>query len=88
MIDHVILDILHLFLRVCDVLINLLILELRRQEDSVEKTISSRKSKRGSESVQLVTVYENYLKEVCKINFHMFQEKQSREMKWERLDWC
>ena len=35
-IDHVIPDILHLFLRICDALINLLILELRRL-DGIDK---------------------------------------------------
>ena len=35
-LDHVIIDTLHLFLRVCDNLINLLILRLRR-EDAIDK---------------------------------------------------
>ena len=35
-IDHVIIDTLHLFLRIADILINLLILDIRRQ-DGVEK---------------------------------------------------
>ena len=72
-IDHVIPDILHLFLRICDVLINLLILELRRL-DSVHK-------KRCSKSVELVKVYERFLKESCKVNFHMIQDKHTKEMK-------
>ena len=36
-IDHVIIDTLHLFLRISDLLINLLIQELRRQ-DGIEKS--------------------------------------------------
>ena len=37
-LDHVIIDTLHLFLRISDNLIELLIRELRRQ-DSIEKTV-------------------------------------------------
>ena len=76
-VDHVVPDILHLFLRICDVMINLLILELRRL-DSIHK-------KRCSKSMELITVCENYLKESCKINFHMIQGKNSKEMKWRDL---
>ena len=36
-VDHYIPDILHLFLRICDVLINLLILDLRKL-DGIEKS--------------------------------------------------
>ena len=35
--------------------------------------------------MELITVYENFLKESCKINFHMIQDKHTKEMKWRDL---
>ena len=56
-IDHVIPDVLHLFLRICDVLINLLIMELRRM-DGIDKT-TLRKFDRNTATQ--VAKYEEYL---------------------------
>ena len=81
-IDHVIPDILHLFLRICDVLINLLLVELQRQDDFNKR--ESRSKETRSNSVPLLTVYENVLKE-CKICFHFYQDKASKQPKWRDL---
>ena len=62
-LDHTVPDILHLFLRIADVLINLLILELRRL-DSVKKV------KPCSEVSTLTEKYVKYLNEECKVTFH------------------
>jgi len=76
-VDHVISDILHFFLRISDALINLLILELRRQ-DGLKK--SGKKSIQSS-AVKQVTVYEQFLNEECRVSFHFFQDKITKETK-------
>ena len=81
-IDHVIPDILHLFLRICDVLINLLILDLRRLDDGIERTKISSLDK---ESAMNVSRYEHFLKEKCKISFHMYIDKETQGLKWRDL---
>ena len=59
-VDHIIPDTLHLFLRVSDVLINLLIRELRRLD-----ALKNNKSTSNTEK------YIGFLKEKCKISFYM-----------------
>ena len=80
-IDHVIPDVLHLFLRICDILINLLILELRRL-DGIEKsklqTFDRNKTKH-------ITKYEEFLNNECKISFHMYLDKEEKALKWRDL---
>ena len=66
----------------CDVLINLLLVELQRQDDLNKK--ESRSKETRSDSVPLLTVYENVLKE-CKICFHFYQDKASKQPKWRDL---
>ena len=73
-IDHIVPDILHLFLRVSDVLINLLILELRRL-DGIEKRKQN----------TYLDQYVKFLNEECKISFHVYTDKESKTLKW-RLD--
>lgn len=75
-ITRVIPDILHLFLRISDVLTNLLILELRRL-DGIDK-VNSKDANRTSQ-------YEKFLNEQCKISFHFYTDKGSKEMKWRDL---
>jgi len=67
-VDHIVPHILHLFLRISDVLINLLILELRRQ-DGLKK---SDKRLTQSSAVKQVTVYEQVLNEECRVSFYFF----------------
>ena len=80
-IDKVVPDILHLFLRISDVLINLLILELRRL-DGIEK--SKLQSFNRSVAVN-VSNYEKFLNETCKVSFHMYVDKDSKALKWRDL---
>ena len=77
-IDHVIIDSLHLFLRVSDLLINLLIQELRRQ-DGITRAVFDRTKHVNA------TAYENFLNEVCKIRFHWYTCKETKQMKWRDL---
>ena len=74
-LDHVVPNMLHLFLRITDVLINLLILELQTV-DSVEKM---------NPCSQLVKKYEKYLNEVCKVSFHFYNDRDSKTLKWQDL---
>ena len=77
-LDHVVPDILHLFLHITDVLINLLILELRRL-DSI-KRVNSR-----SKECTLTEKYEKYLNEQCKVSFHFYSDHDSKKLKWRDL---
>lgn len=80
-IDHVIPDVLHLFLRICDVLINLLIMELRRLDGMEKAKVSSL----GKDLAMNVSRYERFLNEECKISFHMYVDKDSKTLKWRDL---
>ena len=80
-VDRVIPDVLHLFLRICDVLINLLILELRRL-DGIEKNKLQSFSKNNAVNV---AKYEDFLNDTCKISFHMYLDKDSKVLKWRDL---
>jgi len=71
----------HLLLRICDVLINLLITELRRIDD-LEKC---RIQKLGHTKVVNIKKYENFLNETCKIAFHFFVDKNSKKLQWQDL---
>ena len=74
----VIIDNLHLFLRISDLLINLLILDIRRL-DGIEKACSSELGK-----YQNLSKYIELLKE-CKIPFHFYMCKDSKKLKWHDL---
>ena len=80
-IDHIIPDILHLFLRISDVLINLLITDLRRLDGIEKGNIRSL----NMETANHVVKYEKFLNDDCKINFHMYIEKESKNLKWRDL---
>ena len=80
-IDHVVPDILHLFLRISDVLINLLILELRRM-DGIEKLRSTEFKQTTAKNLN---TYITYLNANCKICFHMYMDKESKNLKWRDL---
>ena len=71
-------DTLHLFLRIADVLINLLIQDLRR-EDGIMKSIKTDTSQHVN-----ITGYETLLHD-CKINFRWYISKDSKELQWRDL---
>lgn len=83
-IDHVIPDVLHLFLRISDILINLLILELRRLDGIEKATITSESLKKTLAMNSNVSRYVQFLNE-SKINFHMYVDKDSKSLKWRDL---
>jgi hypothetical protein len=78
-IHRIIIDNLHLFLRVTDNLINLLITELRRM-DGIEKCTSL-----DSCGAANINEYQSFLKNVCKIPFNFYVCKESRSLKWRGL---
>ena len=80
-INHIIPDILHLFLRISDTLINLLILDLRRM-DGIEKF---RSQEFKSTTAKNVNRYITYLNVNCKISFHMYVDQVSKNLKWRDL---
>ena len=67
LIDRVIPDILHLFLRISDVVINLLILDLRTM-DGIEKL---KNNEFNQTATRQLNAYITCLNECCKIPFHM-----------------
>ena len=70
-------DTLHLFLRVSDVLINLLIQDLRRLDGILKDTVVD------SQQHVNITAYESLLHE-CKINFRWYTGKD-KELQWRDL---
>ena len=73
-IDHVVIDTLHLFLRISDNLIDLLIRDLRIQDSMI---------KNGD--ITNLQVYETHLNEVCKVRFKWSVDKDSKELKYRDL---
>ena len=80
-IKYVIPDILHLFLRISDVLVNLLILELRRMDGITKATTKVT----DLTALQNIVKYEKFLQGHCKIGFHFYTEKESKHLKWRDL---
>ena len=72
-IHRVIIDTLHLFLRISDVLINLLIRDLRTA-DGINR-----------DGDKYIKVYEQFLNDKCKIRFHWSTDKISKSLKWRDL---
>lgn len=75
-IHRVIIDTLHLFLRISDMLINLLIRDLRTA-DAIIRTRSN--------DDKYTTIYENFLNSQCKIRFQWITDKTSKTIKWRDL---
>lgn len=75
--EQVVIDTLHLFLRIADILINLLIRDLRIK-DGINKA-SDIPCDSYSKS------YEKYLNDVCKIRFKWNIDKESKEIKYRDL---
>ena len=78
-VDHVIIDTLHLFLRIGDLLTNLLIMDLRRQ-DGIDK---KRSFKLDRTKQTHIAAYKSFLNEDCKIIFKRYADEQC--LKWRDL---
>ena len=78
-ISRVVIDNLHLFLRITDNLVNLLITDLRRF-DGIEKCVNLT----SSEAVN-IKKYKSFLVTTCKINFHFYTCKDTSSLKWRDL---
>ena len=74
-------DFLHLFLRIADVLINLLIRDVRILDGINPKTCSDSDK---SEARNLI-VYESFVNEVCKVQFNFHIDKAIKKLKWRDL---
>ena len=80
-ISRVVIDNLHLFLRIADVLINLLITALRRL-DGIEQSVSKLDRKKQTH----IAKYEAFLNEVCKIPFKFELSKDNaKKLQWRDL---
>ena len=88
-IKRVVIDSLHLFLRVGDVLINLFIRDLRILDGIESSTTSSKKSTTSSNnsttSTKNTDVYVEYLNTECKIRFRWYINKESKKTTWRDL---
>ena len=80
--SRVVIDSLHLFLRFADVLINLLIKDLRTL-DGVNKMTD--KNGDGRSISKHVDVYVNFLNDNCKIRFRWYVDKETKNIKWRDL---
>ena len=79
--DHVIIDFLHLFLRIAVVLINLLVRDIRILDGINPKMCSdSDKSKARN-----LIVNESFVNEVCKVQFNFHIDKAIKKLKWRDL---
>ena len=65
----------------CDVLINLLIAELRRL-DGLDKV---KAKKLDLTKVTHIAKYQKFLNEDCKVSFHFYIDKESKVLKWRDL---
>ena len=71
LIEQVVIDSLHLFLRISDVLINLLIRDLR----ILEKATSLDEANKTN-----IKAYKTFLNESCKIRFQWYFEKEAKKL--------
>ena len=79
--EHVTIDNLHLFLRISDVLINLLIRDIR-VIDGIEKATG--KLPDNSKGKNLLA-YQEFLNGPCKIRFNWYIDEQSKKLSWRDL---
>lgn len=81
-LSHVVIDNLHLFLRVADVLIDLLVLELRRQ-DSIEKT--KKFSSFDITKFRHLDRYQQFVASLGIPGYNFFIGKDSKQLKYRTL---
>ena len=74
-------DVLHLFLRITDVLFNLLITDIRRQDGITQVSTSSTEQN----STSYLQEIELFINVTCKIPFHFSTNKETKEMQWRDL---
>ena len=77
-VDHIIPDILHLYLRITDVLFDLLISDIRRH-DEVTKTSSD------GQPTKYLEQLEFFINDTCKISFKFSVDKETKKLKWRDL---
>ena len=77
-LDHVVPDVLHLFLRVTDVLFNLLVTEMRRQ-DGIERSLEK------LSTASSLSKLETFLNETCHIPFKFWVCKETKSLTWRDL---
>ena len=73
-IHRVVIDTLHSFLRITDVLINLLIRDIRILDGINNSKVTSN-----------MVVYQKFLNDECKINFRFYTDKETKGLKWRDL---
>ena len=73
-IHRVVIDTLHLFLWITDVLINLLIHDIRILDGINNSKVTSN-----------MVVYQRFLNDECKINFRFYTDKETKSLKWRDL---
>ena len=79
-LTHVVVDNLHMFLRVADTLVDLLILELRRL-DKIEKATKVK----GMDQLRYLKKYEDTVKMLGVTGFSFWIGKESKHLKWRSL---
>lgn len=77
-LDHVIPDVLHLFPRVTDVLFNLLVTDIRRQ-DGIERCLEE------LPTTSSMSKLETFLNDTCHIPFKFAICKETKSLKWRDL---
>ena len=77
---HVVVDNLHMFLRVADTLVDLLILELRRL-DKIDKATKVK----GVDQLRYLKKYEDIVKVLGVTGFFFWIGKESKHLKWRSL---
>lgn len=77
-IDHVIPDNLHLYLRITDVLFNLLITDIQRYDGITKLSIPDSTEK-------YLNQFEFHINTTCKIPFHFKTNRESKETTWRDL---
>ena len=77
-LDHVVPDVLHLFLRVTDVLFNLLVTDIRRQ-DGIERCVEE------LSATTSMSKLEAFLNDTCHIPFKFAICKETKMLKWRDL---
>ena len=80
--ERVVIDSLHLFLRISDVLINLLIRDLRIADGIDKATTSVHLNKTNATNIK---TYQQFLNDSCNIRFQWFVDKDSKKLKWRDL---
>ena len=79
-LDHIVIDTLHLFLRITDLLTNLLIQDIRSQDGIDKRTSPTFRTKATN-----MVAYEKFLNETCKIPFQWHVSPETKQLKWRDL---